>query len=124
MAVGVHLYNSRGVVGISKVQPEVEELPPVRDLNYLLPMGEDGRTRDATLAQAVDAPVVVIGFLETFNLGHGALRKERVVFVCGLEELVVGPGEDVVVYPMELVRRVVVNDGLACGAEHELAPVL
>jgi hypothetical protein len=40
-----------------------------------------------------------------------------------LEELVIVAGQHMVVYPMELVGRVVVDDGPARCTEHELPPV-
>ena len=123
MAVGVDLDYGCGVVGISEVEAEVEQLPSVRDLGYCLPMRENSGTGNAALSQAVDPPVVVVGFFESFNLLNGGRGEEGVVEVGGLEELMVVACEDVVVYPVELVGGVVVDDGLAGGAEHELPPI-
>ena len=85
---------------------------------------KDGGTAHTTLTQSVDAPIVLIGFLQAFNLCSYAAIEERVIEVGGLVEITVLTRHHLVVYPVERIRRVVVKDGPAFSTQDELLPVL
>jgi hypothetical protein len=74
--------------------------------------------------KSVDSPIVVVRVLQSFYLLSDAAIKKRVIKVGGLKEVAVISRYDLIINPMERIRRIVVKDCPILCPHNKLLPIL